>query len=355
MSSTKRIGIVYTKDALRPPVTMDLIRWHALARGLVNLGHFVDMITVEGQTPKRVSASFHVVPVREAQWDKYDIVKGCYQPSIRYIPSDCLKLVRLARVVGPEDTSRDSRHHDELLRCQDLVARNAHGIVVNDEINRRRWLDAYGNSLPVHLLPTGCAKAIPRRGPSPFISGKRIAIFAGSISSKRMAKMLNLIGQHLKEAGWSLAILGENKTSYYCSKRYKLNPDCCELHGPVPVEESWNYLLNASVGIALSPGPLVFENEISKLYSYLRAGLPTICEDRISNAALVTGLGWGRTFEYGDALAAVKAVVELGMKDLFETQRKEIVETIVKNHSWEARARLLDGILESLCASKKRP
>jgi len=350
MSSCKHIGIVYAKDPFRARVGMDVIRWTSLAKALAEAGCMVDMITVLGQDTWQLSPRLRVIPIRKAHWEHYDCIKACYQQTIQYIPPhDCI-VARLARVVGSDASSRDTRHIDELLRGQEEIGQRAHIILVNDEENRKRWIRFYGTSQQVHLLPTGCPDVIPRMTASPFEGDLRIAIFMGTISNRRIVVMLNKIGRLLQKEGWRLVVIGTNKTAYYCSRHYDVDHRACIVLPAVPLDLSWQYLQHADVGLAVAPGPFVFENETSKLYYYLRAGLPVACEERISNADLVRRMAWGSIFSYGHAQAATKAILKLGRRRFCKQSRTAMIRRLIRHHSWSARARTLETIVDTALA-----
>ena len=64
----------------------------------------------------------------------------------------------------------------------------------------------------------------------------------------------------------------------------KLERDAVTHVGVVDVTEYWNWQHHAQVGIVLAQGP-VQDNESSKIYYYLRTGMPVICEDSVPNLA----------------------------------------------------------------------
>lgn len=348
MSRSKHVGIVYAKDPFRARVGMDIIRWTSLSKALSDTGCMVDMITALGQDTWQLSPRLRVIPIRKARWERYDCIKSCYQQTIQYIPPHKCIIARLARVIGPDACSRDNRHLDELLCGQEEIGRRARIVLVNDELNRQRWIRFYGTSQSVDLLPTGCPDVVPRMPASPFVENRQIAIFMGTISNRRIVVMLNNIGRLLKKRGWQLVVVGTNKTAYYCSRHYDIDNNACVVIPSVPLDLSWQYLKHANVGLAIAPGPLAFENETSKLYYYLRVGLPVACEERISNADLVTDVKWGSVFSYGDAQSAADVILSLGRRRFSQQSRNAMIRRLICNHSWSARARTLKTIIDTV-------
>lgn len=345
-STSNKIAIVYTKNPLKKIYTMDLIRWYAMSKALAGMGYCVDMVTSEGSESRQICDNVHVVPITDVVWRDYCVVKVCYQRTIEFVSKHHFTIVRLARVVGSDATSRDIIHHDELLKCQELIATRASALIVNDEVNRERWLNIYGNNVPIYLIPTGCPTHIPEIKMSPFEKKRPTALYIGHLSSKRIIKMLNSIGAALTKKGWDLVVVGPNKTSYYCDRKYELNREVCKYVGPVTFDDSWAYMQHSDVGIALAPGPYVFENETSKLYFYLRAGLPVACESQISNVDVVMDLKWGRVFEYGDVEDAADVIISLGHRAHLSDDRKMVINNTIEKHSWDRRCQILCNIIE---------
>ena len=58
-------------------------------------------------------------------------------------------------------------------------------------------------------------------------------------------------------------------------------------------EESWNYLQHAAVGVVVSAGPFMHNNESTKIYHYLRVGLPVVSEEGFPNDYVVRESGLG--------------------------------------------------------------
>lgn len=82
--------------------------------------------------------------------------------------------------------------------------------------------------------------------------------------------------KRLLAAGIQLYLLGHGDTR-------GLAPDRVTHLGPVSLDASWNYLHHADVGIVLSAGPFMHNNESTKVYHYLRVGLPMRGHAVVSN------------------------------------------------------------------------
>jgi hypothetical protein len=345
MANKKIIGITYTKDPFSAKVGMDIIRWFSLSRALAKRNYEVDMITVDGKDEKEIGRNLRIVPIKNARWQDYVAVKSCYQKTINFIPEHRLIISRLARVVDPDETARDKKDAEDLFRWQNMTYENANIILVNDEINRQRLLGIYKRKKDVFLLPTGCPSDFEISPTSPFKKDKPIAVFLGSISNEKIIESLNQIGFFLKKSGWILLVGGVNKTKYYCDEEKELDKRYCSYVGPLTYEESLSYMHYADVGLSVAPGPHIFENEISKIYYYLRVGLPTVSEERIPNNDLIETTKFGRIFPYSDYRRAAKLVLKVGSSNRKRDLSDSVIKYMLENHSWDVRAKYLDELI----------
>ena len=111
-------------------------------------------------------------------------------------------------------------------------------------------------------------------------------------------------------------------------------------HNPVPYENLFNYLKISNINLGIM-GKNDFTNRvpISKIFSYLASGVPTIVPDLVSNRKIVDNYKNGLLAKPGDTDDFVSKIIEL-MND--ENLRKEIGkngrETVVKKHTWKKSA-----------------
>src|SRR5262249_40408686 len=104
--------------------------------------------------------------------------------------------------------------------------------------------------------------------------------------------------------------------------------------GAVEYERSWDYFLHAHVGVVVSAGPFSHNNESSKVYHYIRAGLPVVSEAGFPNDHVVSESGLGFTVESNDVEAMALMVEEAAHR---AWDRERAVRYIVENHSWKRR------------------
>jgi hypothetical protein len=174
-------------------------------------------------------------------------------------------------------------------------------------------------------------------------------LFLGSVAAPRMAKMLNEAARRL-EGRCTMHLVGLNKACLYGGKEQCVLDPLIADHGELPEHEVWDYVRNAHVGLALATGPHPFDNDMSKIFTYLRGGLPVLSEEPIVNNRLVRQTGYGKTFTYGDLDELVFQAVQLLEKPPL-AERERVMQFMVSEHSWERRVdtyvELFRGIVSS--------
>ena len=119
----------------------------------------------------------------------------------------------------------------------------------------------------------------------------------------------------------------------------QLDLDAVRHVGPIEGSRFWDWQRHARVGLVLVQGP-VQDNESSKIYYYLRTGLPIVCERPVPNAWLVEMTKAGAVVDYDD----VEGLAESAARMVFSPPRVDGVgEYMVQHHSWDVRAGLYDA------------
>ena len=113
--------------------------------------------------------------------------------------------------------------------------------------------------------------------------------------------------------------------------------------GAVDYSESWNYLHHAHVGVVVSAGDFMHNNESTKIYHYLRAGLPVVSEAGFPNDHVVEEAGIGFVVESGRLPYMAERVLEAADTDW---DQQAAIQYIVENHTWDARARQYHRVLD---------
>jgi len=129
--------------------------------------------------------------------------------------------------------------------------------------------------------------------------------------------------------------VGLNKTRMYGGREYPLDPLVTD-HGELPQDEVWDYIRNARVGLAIAAGSDPFDNDISKIVSYVRGGLPVLTEDRIVTNNLVDETGYGKIFAFDSVDDLIAGALELLDTPPLHKKR-DAVDYVVREHSWDRR------------------
>lgn len=331
-----RIGIVFHKDPMAPPAGIDLIRLRAMAGGLIQKGieaEIIAPVTSAGVLDR-------LIPMRPlsalADERRYDLVKTCYHDSLQLIGKYRGPLVsRIVRVVDEELPERDGAGRKRLLDCQHLIRQRAQAVIVNNVENQARWERQYGGDLPVAMIPTGCPAVLPPVRSNPYEAGQAVILFLGSLAAPRMVELLNDLARRLRgrcRVHW----VGSNKTHLYGGGRECPLDSLVVDHGALPEAATWDFIRHAQAGLALAAGPHPFDNDLSKIYSYLRGGLPVLAEERVANHHLLRRTHFGRIFAYGDGADMAARAIEL-LAHPPMSRRQTTMAFMVKEHAWERR------------------
>lgn len=331
-----RIGMVFHKNPYAPPVSIDLVRLRAIARGLFKRGVDTQILApVDDEGILEGSVRVRPLSVLETP-GTYDLLKTCYHHSILLVDKFSGAVVsRIVRVVDEKLPERDERFRSELLRCQDVIKKRARVVSLNNTLNRDRWNHLYGCPPDTILVPTGCPASIPPAAKNPFNTDKASVLFLGSLSAPRMVNILNEAARRL-EGECTIHVVGSNKVAMYGGTlNCQLDHGIVE-HGEFPENEIWDYIRHADIGLALAAGPHAFDNDLSKIISYLRGGLPVLSEEPVVQNRLLRELGFGRTFDFDD----IKGLVS-GARQILDNppiaERTQVMATMIREHSWEQR------------------
>jgi hypothetical protein len=112
--------------------------------------------------------------------------------------------------------------------------------------------------------------------------------------------------------------------------------------GWMPYLRTWNYFYHAHVGVVVSAGPFMHNNESSKIYHYLRAGLPVVSESGFPNDHVVRESRCGSVVESGDMDALAEAVLSAARTNW---DRAYAVRYILENHTWAQRGAVYNRLL----------
>jgi hypothetical protein len=360
-----RIAYVCSSEdqSARLPAMMSLIRPYAMAAALARRGHRVDVVVNRSPDVRVLGPNAREVPFRRARWEDYDVVKTTYHRGFRALleaggGDHPWILGRLGEVVGREDSPgvhffgerREWRH-----AVQVEIARRARVVALDTPAQERLWRREHPVSPPRLRVPTGVDAELPPLGPDPYLArGIRgpVAVFAGNLRNPGhqpevnalWQDRLNRLGHALRRRGVTLVVLGPGLAG-------RLDPRAVHHAGPVPHPAAWDWLRHARVGIVLAQGP-VDDSDKSKLYHYLRAGIPAACEAPVPNRWLIDVTGHGAATPYDDAETLAAAAAELARRP---GPAVDVMAYMAAHHSWDARAARYDRWLAAVAAGAAAP
>ena len=345
-----RVACVYTRD--RPPgmAAMNGIRFIRMAEALARRGHEVDIFLDRAPQPKALAPRLRELSLGHARWDEYDVVKTFFHSGFETLVAHGggehpFIVSKLGSVVGRAQTEGVyffGAMRERLFGIQREIARRSRVVTVLTNRSAALWWKEHGCATQLMQVPTGVDAEIPPLGPNPYPGlgiTEPVAIYAGNLYNRRSQPeinrlwqaQLNLIGTRLRGRGIRLVAMGDGETDL-------LDPEAVKHVGQIEMPAFWNWQRHARVGIVLAQGP-VQDNESSKLYYYLRTGLPVVCERPVPNAWLIETTGLGAVVDFGDAEKLAESAAALAR---MRPRIDGVVQHMVRYHSWDARAALYD-------------
>jgi len=348
-----RIATVYSQKSIRRLYKMSTIRWFRMSEALANKGYSVDMIVNNSGKIKHLSPTLRLMPYDKVRWAHYDIIKTLFHEGFECLMKEGVSnhrfiISKLGSVVSHKEHSGvhfHGRARKKLYDIQTEISYKSKYVSLLTEASRDLWMEEFGRRDNVLLVPTGVDADIPLPSNNPYRKFKeKIAVFIGNIySSKkqrdvnlRWQRRLNMIGKLLKKKGIRLCLVVFGSAD-------RLDASSVTYIGPIDNKFMWDYQYFADAGLVLAQGAEQ-HNESSKIYYYLRTGLPVISDNSIPNNNLIskTGLGfiagYGNDKEFADLVD--KAVcIDWGQK------RNEAIRYILNNHTWEKRVEIYDKLI----------
>ncbi len=249
---------------------------------------------------------------------------------------------KLGSVVGPTDNTEGVYFFGEerrtLSEIQGRIDRTSKYVTILTDQSRLLWETQFGNKGNVLMVPTGVDRHVPppRQNPYKEFDDEKIAVYVGNIYATTQRKVnvlwqqrLNSLGRELRKRSVRLCLVGPGRTD-------RLDPSLVTYMGSVENDKVWDYHHFADVGIVFAQGQ-VQHNESSKIYYYLRAGLPVVSEEPVPNNWLIGETKLGLIAAYGDEGGMAERI-----EDAAHTKwdREEAMGYMVANHSWDARAQV---------------
>jgi glycosyltransferase involved in cell wall biosynthesis len=338
-------------------VDMSYIRWLKISEELARIGHQVDMATNEPRwflrlAPLVMAPNLRRVPLARVRWDEYDVVKTLFDKgfeALAHFGGDKHPFIisKLGSVVGPEDMEGIYFYGEQrkrLYAVQERIQRCSRFVTVLSEPARQLWVACLGPSERVLLVPGAADRDIPPPGRDPYPQDAKLrCVFAGTIynqtsqpeANRVLVEKLNLLGEKLDAHGARLYMFGVGDVR-------RLDRTRVTYLGWMPYDRTWDYFYHADVGIVVSAGAFMHNNESSKIYHYLRAGLPVVSESGFPNDHVVRESRCGGVVESGDMDALAEAALTAARTSC---DRAYAIRYILENHTWAQRVAVYDRLL----------
>jgi glycosyltransferase involved in cell wall biosynthesis len=363
-----RIVTVYNdaRGAFRP-VDMAYIRWLRISEALARCGHSGDLATNELLAPEPARSPFPTgppaaereagsrlrrVPLSSVRWPEYDAVKTLFNLGFQTLEAHGgaghpFIISKLGSVVDVKDRDGIYFYGDyrrRLYAVQERINATSAYVTLLSEAAKRLWEELFGPKTNILLVPGAADREIPPPGSDPFPDREGIRVlFAGNIyfkdtqpqANRVLVDKLNRLGRLLQSSGCRLYMIGSGDVR-------RIDPRHVVYLGAVPHEQVWSYFHHARVGVVIAAGPYMHNNESSKIYHYLRAGLPVVSEAGFPNDHVVRASRLGFVVPNGDLPFMAQKIEEAA----YETwDRDRAVRYILENHTWDKRVEVYDRLL----------
>ena len=338
---------------------MSAIRWYRMSEALADHGHSVDIVHGRykwrpWQPIRDLGPNLREVPLSRARWEDYDVVKTLFHRGFRTLSryggaGHPFVISKLGSVVGPED--RDGIYffgaqREAGFRIQAEIQETSRFISLLTDPAMSLWRECHGDRGNLLLVPGAAEEQIPSPGEDPYPSapGSRV-LFAGNFYSaargsqagahRTLVQKLNTLGAWLRARGVRLYVIGPGD-------RASLDPSAVTHLGVIPYHRSWDYLRHADVGIVVSAGPFMHNNESTKVYHYLRVGLPTVSEAGFPNDHLIATTGHGFLVPPGD-VDALGSAIQNALQQQWDP--RDVIDHVLARHTWRRRAAVYDEVI----------
>ena len=344
---------------------MSWIRWLKISESLAAAGHRVDM-AVNGSAAAEHLESFSVqkenfgfADLGRADWGSYDVIKTLFHEGFEVAEKwGALRhpfiISKLGSVVAGEDREGIfffGKQRESLFNIQRKINERSRCITVLTDPARHLWEECFGPTSRLLVVPGGVDHEIPPPGKDPYPTGKIRCLYAGNIYNESsqpeahhlLVQKLNCLGCELSRHDIQLCFLGVGDT-----RNIDRNSVCCL--GEVDYNASWDYLYHADVGIALVPSTFLHNNESTKLYCYLRGGLPMVIESGFPNENIIHESKFGYIVPGGDLRKMAEKVREAASRSW---DREHGAYYVCSRHTWRHRAQIYDRLLRQVLPAEE--
>ena len=355
-----KIVTVNTGDPIRfEPVSMFFIRWLKISEALARAGHQVDIATDEPEMwhkpfPIPMGKNLRRVPLSKLKWKNYDVVKTFFHTGFETLerygglghPYIISKLGSVMDKKNLRGVYFYGKRRESLFSTQKKIYRFSRYVTVLTQESKSLWISCFGRQNNILLVPGAADRLIPRPKHDPYPKNSKMrCLFSGNIYNRIcqreahgvLVEKLNQLGKHLNRRNIRLYVTGPGD-----SKR--LDPQQVTHLGEIPYKKSWDYLHFAQAGIVLALGKYSNQNESTKIYHYLRAGLPVVCESGFPNQEMILKTNLGFIVENGNMALMAEKIKEAVRKRWNE---KLAVRTILTQHTWDHRVQIYDRLIKA--------
>ena len=360
-----KIACIYRLDHVEVPKISNMasIRLHRMAAALARRGHYVDIIVSYRHAPTNLAPRLREVPFRQVKWSDYQVVKTFFHWGFESLcatggEDHPFIISKLGSVVGSAPTTEGvhffGKERELLFETQLKIAKRSRVVTILTQRSIDLWKREHGNQVPLLMVPTGVDAEIPPVRSNPYLKlgiDAPVALFTGHLYSERSQPAvniqwqnnLNVLGSKLRRRGIHLVAMGSGRSD-------RLDPEAVTFAGAIAADDIWDWQRHAKAGIVLAQGD-VQDNEASKIYYYLRTGLPVICERSVPNAALIEATGLGKLVDYNNLESfadAIEALIKHPPAD------RNIERYMVEHHSWDVRAAMYDSTFAAIARDDVR-
>ncbi len=354
-----RIATVYRNQEFQTYEAhdMSLVRWLRISEGLAQAGYSVDMIVNTSNGLVHRSPRLRFVPFTDVNWDHYHAIKTLFHRGFRTLREagghiHPFIISKLGSVVGSDDNVEGvyffAQEREELFDIQLDIAQHSRYVSVLTPLSRELWHQEHGTSSKTLLVQTGVDKGLPLVKRNPYLQfPEKIALYMGNIYTNTQIEInrlwtqrLNELGKTLREKGIRLCFLGPGNTE-------RLKADYVTNLGVVDEPGTWDYLYFADVGVVLAQG-VGQHNESSKLYYYLRAGLPTVSEEYVPNNSLIEKTQLGLISPYNDPVAMAELIGEAMYRNWDNFHG---IQYMLNYHLWTHRILTYEAVIDEYLSS----
>jgi glycosyltransferase involved in cell wall biosynthesis len=352
MKNNIKIATVYISRPIKEfkAVTMDTVRWLKISEALAQKGYQVDMITNEkSQKIIEMAPNLRRVPYSKVKWGDYEVIKTLFHEGFRSLeragglnhPFIICKTPVIAKTEQELNLWPWTWWH--LRWIQKKINQKARYITVLNRENKRLWQEQYGIKNNILVVPTGVDRKIPLPDKNPYRKFKqKIALYIGNLCGLDIRKgnlvrqrKLNNLGKLLKKRNIRLYLIGPGLID-------KIDKDNVTCFGPIENNNIWDYQYFANCGIVFADAK-VMHNEASKIYYYLRTGLPVVSESPVPNNNIIKKADLGFIAPFNDD----QKMADLIEKAIYHKwNKKKAIDYILRNHTWDKRVEIYDKIIQ---------